>query len=115
MSASKITQVRVNEQGRIVIPAEFRDAVGIRPGSSVMLEVVGPGEMRMTTAEKALAEAQELVGLLRVKGEPGEDRQAESGAGCSPARVESGHGRSIAAPALDVGLRYHPRDERRTS
>lgn len=41
MSDSPSTQIRINENGRIVIPFRFRRAMGIEPGDSVVLTLEG--------------------------------------------------------------------------
>jgi antitoxin PrlF len=54
-------RVRLNQQGRIVIPAECRAAAGLKPGDELVVEVVGEGELRLRTPEQALREAQKIV------------------------------------------------------
>lgn len=54
------THTRVNENGRVVIPASIRRALGIRSGDTVVLRVEDD-ELRITTLSKRLARAQELV------------------------------------------------------
>lgn len=51
----------MNQQGRIVIPAECRKAAGIKPGDELLIEAVGEGELRLRTPEQALKEAQRVV------------------------------------------------------
>lgn len=51
-------RTRVNEQGRLVIPAELRAAAGIKPGSDVIIEASG-GEVRIRSVEAAIARVQE--------------------------------------------------------
>ena len=51
-------KARVNQQGRLVIPAEIRAASGIKPGSDVVLEV-HDGEVRIRSAAAAVARVQE--------------------------------------------------------
>ena len=53
--------VRINQQGRIVIPAECRAAAGLKPGDLLLVEAVGEGELRLRTAAQAIKEAQALV------------------------------------------------------
>lgn len=53
--------VRINQQGRIVIPAECRAAAGLKPGDLLLVEAVGEGELRLRTATQAIKEAQALV------------------------------------------------------
>jgi AbrB family looped-hinge helix DNA binding protein len=51
-------RVRINEQGRLVIPSEIRAAAGIKPGSEVILETSG-GEVRIRSVDAAVARVQE--------------------------------------------------------
>jgi len=55
------TRAKMNQQGRIVIPAECRAAAGIKPGEVLLVEVVGEGELRLRTKEQALKAAQAIV------------------------------------------------------
>ncbi|MFZ3234879.1 MAG: AbrB/MazE/SpoVT family DNA-binding domain-containing protein [Stellaceae bacterium] len=52
---------RINQQGRIVIPAECRVAADLKPGDELIVETVGKGELRLRTKEQALREAQRIV------------------------------------------------------
>jgi len=52
--------VHIHENGRVVIPAEFRKALGIKAGDEVILEL-DSHEVRLTTMQHRLARAQELV------------------------------------------------------
>jgi AbrB family looped-hinge helix DNA binding protein len=52
---------RINQQGRIAIPAECRAAAGLKPGDELLVETVGKGELRLLTKEQALKEAQRIV------------------------------------------------------
>lgn len=54
-------RARINQQGRIVIPAECRAAAGLKPGDDLLIEAVGEGELRLRTREQALKEAQRIV------------------------------------------------------
>lgn len=54
------SQTRVNENGRVVIPASFRQALGIKAGDTVVLRLDN-GELRITTLRQRLAKAQQLV------------------------------------------------------
>ncbi|MBM3546610.1 MAG: AbrB/MazE/SpoVT family DNA-binding domain-containing protein [Alphaproteobacteria bacterium] len=56
-----IAKARLNEQGRVVIPAECREAAGLKPGDDVLIEVVGDGELRLRTKRQAIRRAQEIV------------------------------------------------------
>jgi len=38
-------RARINEQGRIVIPAECRAAAGLKPGDELLIEPVGEGRI----------------------------------------------------------------------
>jgi AbrB family looped-hinge helix DNA binding protein len=54
------THTRINENGRVVIPASFRRALGINPGQTVVLRLEND-ELRITTLRQRLAKAQQLV------------------------------------------------------
>ena len=54
------SHTRINENGRLVIPAAFRRALGIQPGDTVVLRIEN-NELRMTTLRQRLAKAQQLV------------------------------------------------------
>jgi AbrB family looped-hinge helix DNA binding protein len=54
------TRLRVNENGRVVIPASFRKALGINVGDEVMLRIED-GELRITTRKQRLERAKQLV------------------------------------------------------
>ena len=57
---SNETRARVNENGRVVIPASFRRALGIHSGDTVVLRIEND-ELRITTLRQRLAKARELV------------------------------------------------------
>jgi antitoxin PrlF len=54
------TRMRVNENGRVVIPASFRKHLGIRVGDEVVLEIQDD-ELRISTLKRNIARAQRLV------------------------------------------------------
>lgn len=54
-------RVRLNENGRIVIPAPIRSALGVGPGDEMVLKVKD-GELHITTVRNRIAKAQQLVG-----------------------------------------------------
>jgi antitoxin PrlF len=54
------TKVRVAAGGRVVIPAEYRKALGLRIGDEVILSLEDE-EVRLFTLERAIRRAQELV------------------------------------------------------
>ncbi len=54
------TRARLNENGRLVIPASFRKALGINPGDEVVLRLEDD-ELRITTLKHRIARAQRLV------------------------------------------------------
>ncbi len=54
------TRMRVNENGRLVIPASFRKRLGIRVGDDVVLRIEGD-ELRITTLKRNIERAQRLV------------------------------------------------------
>ena len=53
-------RLTVNENGRVVIPATFRKALGIRPGDRVILSVEDD-ELRITTVKRRIERAQARV------------------------------------------------------
>lgn len=56
-----IAKARLNEQGRVVIPAECREAADFKPGDEVLIEVVGKGELRLRSKQQAIRRAQAIV------------------------------------------------------
>ena len=56
----KERHTRINENGRVVIPAAFRRALGLNPGETVVLRLEND-ELRITTLRQRLAKAQQLV------------------------------------------------------
>jgi AbrB family looped-hinge helix DNA binding protein len=54
------TRVQVGEGGRIVIPAAFRTALGLKTGDDVLLRLED-GELRIFTPHEAIRKAQELL------------------------------------------------------
>jgi AbrB family looped-hinge helix DNA binding protein len=54
------TRARVNENGRLVIPASFRKALGINAGDEVVLRLEDD-ELRITTMKRRIQRAQRRV------------------------------------------------------
>jgi AbrB family looped-hinge helix DNA binding protein len=54
------SRTRVNENGRIVIPASFRKALGIDAGDEVVLRIED-NELRISTLKRRLERAQRFV------------------------------------------------------
>jgi AbrB family looped-hinge helix DNA binding protein len=52
--------VSLGNNGRLVIPAPFRRALGIEEGDELVVTLV-EGELRITTRDRAVARAQEAV------------------------------------------------------
>lgn len=59
-SKSPTVRLRLNQNGRIVIPAAIREAIGLKRGQELILWAE-KGEVRITTAAKRARRAQELV------------------------------------------------------
>ena len=61
-SLSGIRQIRakVGEGGRIIIPAEYRKALGMQAGTSIVIRLED-GELRIFTVREGIRRAQELV------------------------------------------------------
>jgi AbrB family looped-hinge helix DNA binding protein len=53
-------RMRVNQNGRVVIPAPFRKRLGIRPGEEVVLRIEDD-ELRITTVKRNIERVQRLV------------------------------------------------------
>lgn len=53
-------KTKLGEGGRLVIPAEYRKALGLKPGDEVVL-VLEEGEVRLLTLRRAIQRAQALV------------------------------------------------------
>jgi AbrB family looped-hinge helix DNA binding protein len=54
------TRARVNENGRVVIPAAFRKALGITVGDEVVLRIADD-ELRISTLKRRIERAQRIV------------------------------------------------------
>lgn len=54
------TRMRVNANGRVVIPAAYREALGIKAGDEVILRMEDD-EVRITTMKRRLERAQRRV------------------------------------------------------
>ena len=54
------TRLRLNENGRVVIPASFRKALGILAGDELVLRMEDD-ELRITTPKRRLERAQRLL------------------------------------------------------
>lgn len=50
-------RLTINENGRVVIPASFRKALGINPGDEIILSLAGD-ELRITTMKRRIERAQ---------------------------------------------------------
>jgi AbrB family looped-hinge helix DNA binding protein len=54
------TRTKINENGRVVIPASFRRALGIKVGDEVVLRIE-EDELRISTMKRRIERAQRLV------------------------------------------------------
>jgi AbrB family looped-hinge helix DNA binding protein len=54
------TRMRVNENGRVVIPASYRKALGIKAGDEVILRMEDD-ELRITTMKRRIECAQRRI------------------------------------------------------
>jgi AbrB family looped-hinge helix DNA binding protein len=57
----------IREGGRLVIPASYRKALGLKPGDEVLLSLED-GEIRVVSTRQAVARAQTLVRRYIPKG-----------------------------------------------
>ena len=55
-------KVKVEAGGRVLITAKFREASGIKPGDTLVLEMEEPGVIRAFTVDAAVRQIQELIG-----------------------------------------------------
>ncbi len=51
---------KLDQRGRVVIPAEYRRALGLRPGDLIVL-LLEDGEVRMLSLARAIRRAQAIV------------------------------------------------------
>lgn len=56
----KTVRVRLGKGGRLVIPADYRKALGLREGDEVMVQLAGD-ELRVFAVRRAVRYAQEVV------------------------------------------------------
>jgi AbrB family looped-hinge helix DNA binding protein len=54
------TRTRINQNGRVVIPAPYRKALGIKAGDEVILRMEDD-ELRITTMKRRIERAQRIV------------------------------------------------------
>lgn len=53
-------RMKLNENGRVVIPASFRAALGVEPGDELVMSLEDD-ELRITTLKRRIERAQEHV------------------------------------------------------
>ncbi len=71
-AAGRRYAVRLGDRGRIELPAEVRQALGVRPGEDVMLTIEPAGTVRLTSRPQV---AQRCLGMLTAP--PGRELVAE--------------------------------------
>lgn len=54
-------RAKIAAGGRVVIPADYRRAIGVKPGDEVILVLDEEGTVRITTPAKALERARHAV------------------------------------------------------
>ncbi len=59
MKSTEAVRTKLNLNGRVVIPASIRQALGFEPGEEILL-FVEDDELRMTSANKRAERAQKL-------------------------------------------------------
>jgi AbrB family looped-hinge helix DNA binding protein len=65
--AGELMKTKIREGGRLVIPAEYRRALGLKPGDEVLLSLED-GEIRVVSTRQAVARAQTLLRRYIPKG-----------------------------------------------
>lgn len=60
-------KVKVDEAGRVLVPAEFRKALGIKPGDHLIMRVED-GELRLWTFREATRRVREMIAPYTVPG-----------------------------------------------
>ena len=58
VSVNEVFRVKVNEEGRLVIPAAARKQLGITPGQELLVQIQGQ-ELRVYTTESAIKRLQD--------------------------------------------------------
>ena len=53
-------KAKLNANGRVVIPAPMRKALGLRPGDELIMRIE-EGELRLSTRRQALARARRMI------------------------------------------------------
>ena len=64
---SRAVPISIAKNGRVVIPVDFRDKLGIKDGAAATITIV-EGELRIIPGAQALKRLQELVALKVPKG-----------------------------------------------
>jgi AbrB family looped-hinge helix DNA binding protein len=57
---NKLRNTRIDRGGRLVIPADYRKALGLNPGDEVSLRLED-GEIRVASKRRAIVQAQHLL------------------------------------------------------
>ncbi len=65
---------RLDEKGRLLIPAELRRKLGFQEKDTVLIESSGPGEFRVIRLEEKVKEARGMYSHVK---DPGEDMTAD--------------------------------------
>ncbi|QQS47744.1 MAG: AbrB/MazE/SpoVT family DNA-binding domain-containing protein [Acidobacteriota bacterium] len=60
IDGKNVVSVRIAEGGRVVIPAAYRRALGLKPGDEVIIRL-DDGELRIITRAEALKRSQALI------------------------------------------------------
>lgn len=62
-------RMKLNENGRVVIPSEMRSALGIEPGDELVMRIEDD-ELRITTLKRRIERAQNQVAKLKSRRGP---------------------------------------------
>ena len=66
-SSAKDLVTRLSAGGRVVLPARFRRALGVKPGDELLMKLTD-GHLRIQSREQARKRAQDFVARLVPKG-----------------------------------------------
>lgn len=58
---TQVVRVKLERGGRVVIPARYREAMGVKPGDELIMSLEEDGTVQIATPRVAIAHAQAMV------------------------------------------------------